>query len=144
MKLINWGANVPSILHKLESMGYKKFDNGDFDLNLIGLRDPERTPGSFDDQFCVCYKENNEWIEERYNCTTDPSMEQHLQPTNKKGVAVLKPGRYSGVYKLDLHNGKYEALCQRNGKVIVYRDDNLNAQTDYINEESGYLSLIHI
>ena len=26
------------------------------------------------------------------------------------------------VYKIDKHQGKYKALCQRNGKVKVYRD----------------------
>ena len=95
----------------------------------------------FDDEICVCYKEGFDWIEERYKATTDPSMEQHKDPDNPKGVAILKPGQYRGVYKIDKHAGKYYALCQRGAEVTVYRDNNLNERTDYINEESGYFGI---
>jgi hypothetical protein len=36
---------------------------------------------------------------------------------NSKGCAILKEGQYKGVYEIDLHNGKYEAICQRLGPV---------------------------
>ena len=141
MKFINWGLNLPPILRKVSAMGYKTFESGDFDLNLIGLRSKSRRPGLFDDEFRVCYKDGFDWIEERYVCTTDPSMEQHLNPDNKKGVAILKAGQYRGVYQLDMHRGSYEALCQRGGEVAVYRDNNRDDRSDHINEESGYFGI---
>lgn len=141
MKYINWGLNQPPILNRVESLGYKIFTQKEYDLNIIGIRSQNRRPGLFDDEICVCYKEGFDWIEERYKATTDPSMEQHRDPDNPKGVAILKPGQYRGVYKIDKHAGKYYALCQRGAEVTVYRDNNLNERTDYINEESGYFGI---
>ena len=141
MKYINWGLNQPPILNRVESLGYKIFTQKEYDLNIIGIRSQNRRPGLFDDEICVCYKEGFDWIEERYKATTDPSMEQHRDPDNPKGVAILKPGQYRGVYKIDKHAGKYYALCQRGAEVTVYRDNNLNERTDYINEESGWFGL---
>lgn len=141
MKYINWGLNQPPILNRVESLGYKIFTQKEYDLNIIGIRSQNRRPGLFDDEICVCYKEGFDWIEERYKATTDPSMEQHKDPDNPKGVAILKPGQYRGVYKIDKHAGKYYALCQRGAEVTVYRDNNLNERTDYINEESGYFGI---
>ena len=44
---------------------------------------------------------------------------------NPKGAALLKPNQYFNTWKLDLHQGKYTALCQRK-PVTVYRDSNKN------------------
>lgn len=49
-----------------------------------------------------------------YNGNTDPGA-------FRTGIANLKPGIWE-VYKFDLHNGKYLAICQRGGKVTVIRD----------------------
>jgi len=141
MKHINWGLNQPPILNRVESLGYKIFTQKEYDLNIIGIRSQDRRPGLFDDEIRVCYKEGFDWIEERYKATTDPSIEQHRDPDNPKGVAVLKPGQYRGVYKIDKHGGKYFALCQRGAEVTVYRDNNKDEHTDYINEESGYFGI---
>lgn len=141
MKFINWGLNLPPILRKVSAMGYKTFESGDFDLNIIGLRSPNRTPGLFDDQIRVCYKNGFDWIEEQYKATTDPSMEQHLNPTHETGVAIMKPGQYRGMYKYGQHRGKYDALVQTGSSVSFYRDDNKDDRTDYINEAKGYIGL---
>ena len=50
-----------------------------------------------------------------------------LQPSV---CAILAPGQYRGACSLDLHRGQYEALCQRNGPVRVYRDSNRDARFD--------------
>src|SRR5688572_11033232 len=49
-----------------------------------------------------------------FNGNTDPGA-------FKPGIANLKAGIWP-VYKFDMHNGKYMALCQRAGKVTVIRD----------------------
>lgn len=57
-----------------------------------------------------------------YNGNTDPSGYRKGWGTGaSKGMASLAPGVWS-VYKLDLHNGAYTALCQRAGEVRVMRD----------------------
>lgn len=54
-----------------------------------------------------------------------------LNGTGPEGVAILAEGQYEDVYKIDLHAGKYEALCQRNGKVRLYRDKDLDTILDF-------------
>ena len=49
---------------------------------------------------------------------------------SNKGTAILVPNQYRGVYSIDLHNNKYYALCQRNGKVEVYRDNDKDVILD--------------
>ena len=62
---------------------------------------------------------------------------------NKKGCAILKAGQYRGVYKIDKHRGKYAALCQRLGKVSVYRDDNYDKimDMDESKVQSGFFGI---
>ena len=64
-------------------------------------------------------------------------------PSNSEGCAILVPGQYRGVYKIDKHGGRYEAICQRNGKVKVYRDDNKDDTYDYDADsiQSGYFGI---
>jgi hypothetical protein len=60
-----------------------------------------------------------------FNGNTDPSRYQAGYGTDDdtKGMAKLKPG-LTIVHRFDIHNGKYEAICQRGGKVTVIRDGN--------------------
>ena len=142
MKWTNYGAELPPILHRVKSHGYVIFDGDqDYDLNLIGVRSRYREAGRFDDKFYCVYKELGDWIEEVYECTTDPSAEQHMNPTNPLGVAILKAGQYRGVWKLDKHRGKYLAYCQRGAPVTVYRDNNKNRVRDYLSEDVGYFGI---
>jgi hypothetical protein len=45
------------------------------------------------------------------------------------------------VYSVSLHNGKYEALCQRLGNVTVYRDNNKDTTYDEKVTETGYFGI---
>lgn len=142
MNYKNWGEQEPGLLSVCRSLGYTVFTKlQDYDLNLIGVRSPSRIAGRFDDRFYVIYREQGQWIQEDYECTTDPSMEQHLDPTNKKGVAILKAGQYRGVWKLDMHRGKYLALCQRGAVVTVYRDNNEDGISDHVSEDTGWYGI---
>lgn len=109
-----------------ESKGYAFFTKGDYNLNIIGVRRDtlNKVTNKFDDFLVVIYKNGHGEQKLIYNITTDPGKNTMLRPISSKGTAILVPGQYRGVYKLDKHNGKYKALCQRLGVVKVYRDNN--------------------
>lgn len=72
-----------------------------------------------------------------FNGNTDPSRVRKGRGTGAaKGMAMLKAGLYR-VHKLDLHRGKYLALCQRAGPVTVIRD---GIEQDY-EETSAWLGI---
>jgi hypothetical protein len=67
-----------------------------------------------------------------------------IKEVRHKGTAILVPDQYVATYKIDLHGGKwkYTALCQRNGRVRVVRDNNRDAKPDYHNpEEKGWFGI---
>jgi len=115
--------SVDYIKQVLESKGYAFFTNGVYNLNIIGIRNPNLVANSFDDTMVVIYKVGGEWITKVYPITTDAGTYWLKNPMSNKGTAILVPNQYRGVYSIDLHNNKYNALCQRNGKVEVYRDN---------------------
>ena len=60
-----------------------------------------------------------------------------------EGVACMKEGQYRGAYRIDKHRGNYDALCQRNGKVTVYRDANKDGcyDLDDNNTQTGFFGI---
>lgn len=116
-------ANFSKIFNNLN---YAYFTNGEYNLNIIGVRAnmDNRVTNRYDDVIVVEYKENGKLIRKMWDITTEPGSKLMRNPSNSKGTAILVPGQYRGVYKIDLHRGKYKALCQRNGSVKVYRDKN--------------------
>ena len=115
----------PEILDHAASQGHTIFLSGQYNINIIGIRSAHHEANRFDDTIhCVYKDESDEWVQKSWPCTTEPGKYWLENPTNVNGTAVLVPGQYRSVWKIDLHQGKYEALCQRNGTVKVYRDDN--------------------
>ena len=120
---------IPPILQRVSDAGYDVYDNGSYDLNIIGIRSAHRTAGAFDDWVVVvCKDANGLWVCHWMQATTDPGVPWLESPSRPEGCAILVPGQYKG-YELALHRGKYIALCQRK-KVKVYRDDNKDAFLD--------------
>ena len=115
----------PEILDYAESLGYKVFESGAYNVNIIGVRSVDHKANSFDDVIHCVYKDDDgAWVHKSWACTTEPGNYWLENPTNVNGTAILVPGQYRGVWKIDKHQGKYDALCQRNGKVKTYRDSN--------------------
>ena len=113
--------------------GYAYFTNGNFNLNIIGVRadNNHKVTNLYDDIIVVIYRDGRgQLTRDLYNITTEPGayfMTKKLG--NSKGTAILVPGQYRSTWKLDLHRGKYKALCQRK-PVKVYRDGNFNSVYD--------------
>jgi len=114
----------PVLLDYVESLGHTVFEKGEYNLNIIGIRSKNHKPNSFDDRMCVVFRDEQGWITRTWECTTDPGAYWLENPMNAGGTAILVPGQYRGVYKIDKHRGLYDALCQRGGTVKCYRDKN--------------------
>jgi len=121
----------------MKAKGYKYFTGGDYDVNIIGVRNSEtknRVTNAFDDYITLSYKIEGEWQYHEYKCTTDPGTHWVERTMNRSGVAILKPEQYRSSHKLRLHAGKYLALGQQK-PVKVYRDGNRDSVFD-LNEAS--------
>ncbi len=133
---------LPPLLQQVAGYGYAVFTNGDYDLNLIGIRSKTRKANEFDDLMTCTYKEGGRWVTRYWPCTTDPGAYWLENPSRVSGTAILAPGQYRGAYRLGKHRGRYEALCQ-SGKVMVFRDSNkdeiLDTSADTI--EEGYFGI---
>ena len=120
----------------MTSKSYKYFTGGDYDVNIIGVRNSEkknRVTNAFDDCMTLSYKVEGEWKFHCYKCTTDPGTHWVENIMREDGVAILKPGQYRGSHKLRLHAGKYLALGQKK-PLLVYRDDNRDNNYDLLEE----------
>jgi len=123
------------ILQKtMADKGYKFFTKGDYNLNIVGYRTLDRNADSFNDYMFVTYLINGFIYFHIWPITTDPGLYWLRKPSRLEGTAILVPGQYRGVYRIDKHRGKYYALCQRNGSVKVYRDANKDIILDMLPE----------
>ena len=136
----------PKILDSVESHGFKIFSDGNYDLNIIAVRNLQNNPNVFDDKLHVCFLKNGEWQERIYQVTTDPGRFYLEDPTYRdgQGVAVIyHPQQARGAYKIGLHGGKYECLrqCQ---PIKFWRDRNFNNKADYIGDVHKDLIYVNI
>lgn len=96
-------------------------------FQIVGIRSKEDVPNKFDDLIGLIENNTVTW----FTGTTNPGVHWLKNLLNPKGAALLKPNQYLDTWKLDLHQGKYLALCQRK-PVVVYRDgdkDNFSEET---------------
>ena len=138
-----------NIKNIMQEKGYSFFEDGVFNANIVGVRSSSDRSNLFDDTIILIYKnKKKEWEIISSLATTDPGKKYLLQPINEQGTAILVPGQYKGVYRIDIHaknnsNFAHEALCQRNGKVKVWRDNNKNETLDHDEEslEEGWYGI---
>jgi len=131
------------IKEALQAKGYKFFETGDYNVNIVGVRNSEtagKVTNRFDDVITVSYKIDGEWQYHEFDCTTDPGTHWVENVMNKKGVAILKPGQYRSSHKIRKHLGQYEALGQQN-PVTVYRDNNKDGKYDLVKTDTGLFGI---
>lgn len=126
---------------------FEDLSNKTYDVNIVGVRNnaPEiyrRVTNVFDDCLTISFKDNNN-VEQFYcwKATCDPGKKGVQQFHNSKGVARLVPGQYRGAYAVSLHQGKYEALCQRHRDVTVWRDGNKDLIFDEVKQDVGMFGI---
>lgn len=129
------GYTKEQIETAVKSKGYTWFEdnsNKSYDVNIVGVRNnspsvAKKVTNVFDDHITLTFKDENGVLQFYcWSATTDPGKKGVMEFHNNKGVARLVSGQYRSVWMIDKHQGKYEALCQRNGNVSVYRDANKN------------------
>ncbi len=129
--------NIEQIEKAVKSKGYKWFENGDYNVNIVGVRNSStdnEVTNKFDDWMTISYKVNGEWNFHCYDCTTDPGKYWVDNLMNPDGVAIVVPGQYRGSHKIRKHQGKYDALCQQK-PIKVWRDDNEDNIYDHIADD---------
>ncbi len=139
-------SNNGLIIRKIKALarrkGYRIFKDYK-KLNIWGFRSKNVIPNQFDDELHVFFVEDRrpvrKWRHFVFPVTTDPGTYWLDNPMNPQGTAMLAPNQYLDTYKIDLHRGKYYALCQRLGKVEVIRDYDRDAVLDFYNgkKETG-------
>jgi hypothetical protein len=123
---------IDKIKVAMKAKGYAFFENGDYNLNIIGIRNSDtgnKVTNVFDDLLTVSYKIGEVWHFKKWAATTDPGTKGVKEFHNAQGVARLVPGQYRGSHAIGLHQGKYEALKQAK-PVKVYRDANKDMTYD--------------
>lgn len=118
----------------VKAKGYKYFENGDYNMNVIGIRNSspgKKVTNVFDDWISISFKINGVWQFFIWSATTDPGKAPMAEGNNGTGTARIVPGQYPGSHMVGLHQGKYEALKQK-ANVKVYRD----ANKDMVYDES--------
>lgn len=124
--------NPSDVIRAMESQGHQVFRNGGnpYNLNIVGIRSVSREANKFDDALCLFWTHQNVMAFRAWQITTDPGIPWLMKPMRAEGTAILAPGQYLRAYRIDRHNGRYEALCQRLGPVRVYRDNNRDVTLD--------------
>ena len=143
------GLHAKLIVENLQSVFKKKnyafFDNNKaYNVNIIGCRSNQTKANEFDDCLFLIYRnDDKDWIIHSYQLTTDIGIRYLRTPINKDGAAILVPGQYRGVYRIAMHRKKYQALCQKNGKVKVWRDDDRDKMLDMDDStiQEGYFGI---
>ena len=129
------------ILARMEGLGYAVFTEGDYNLNIVGIRKRGGVVDLWNDQIHCLFKVNGEWRDLWWEATTSPGKHYLVSKSkqlNPAGTAILVPGQYRGAYRIARHGkSRYEALCQR-GPVRVARDNDQDGAWDYdAPQESG-------
>lgn len=139
---------LSQIRNAVISKGYKWFEdnaNKGYDVNIVGVRNSsagKKVTNVFDDFITISYKnDKGVWQYHEWMNTTEPGKKGVMEFHNPKGVAKLVPGQYRGVYSIDKHQGKYEALCQRNGTVTIFRDHNKDLTFDEVIRDNGMFGI---
>lgn len=134
----------PTLAHIRTAMvrkGYVLFENGDYNLNLIGVRTKDDSSNKFNDWFCVYFKVDGAEQFIAFPATTDPGLYWRRNPMSVLGTAILTPGQHRGMWKLGLHRGDYRALVQRK-PVTVFRDNDSDDTLDFdVPTETGLFGI---
>jgi hypothetical protein len=133
---------LQQIIDSMKEKGYVIYTEP-LRLNVVGVRSGNDTSVNFDDEIAFFYYDERGRLKGKVcTATTDPSVFYLKDPMNRGGTAILKSGQYVDTYKIDFHNGKYLALCQRLKPVTVIRDNDRNDLLNFFEDtDTGYFGI---
>jgi hypothetical protein len=111
---------------------YTFFERGDFNLNIIGIREDDIFDNTYSDTLIVLYKKAGVWQVLQMPWTTMPgTWGGVLSPITVFGItgtAVMKENQYRGLYQLiDNWTNVHKSPCFWQVKpMVVFRDGNKN------------------
>ena len=76
---------LPPILARKKAMAYPVFD-GQYDLNIVGVRKRNGAPNKFDDMLTCTYRQGGQWMSHYWTATTDPGQYYLLNPLQVKAL----------------------------------------------------------
>ena len=122
--------------------GHKWFENGDYNLNLIFVREDDFT-NQFTDTLHVCYNKNGVPSVTTLKCSTDAGdyyiFHKVITHLGIRGTAVKKEGQNLGCYTFDDSPNNFHkspALLQTK-PVWIYRDNIYNRVLNKVQEQFG-------
>jgi len=134
--------NVKQIKEVYLKKGYKFFENGDFNLNLIAIRNKNVFTNQFDDDFLIVYKELGVWKIFQIEWTTVAGTLGKggaLNPlsgtetgTGVSGTAVILEGQYLKAFKWVENDWIYPFVkyFKQIGNLKYVRDNNRDFKID--------------
>ena len=99
---------VKQYARAFEKKGYAFFENGDYNLNIVGVRNKSGDASKFDDFLNVLYRKDGEWVCDIYPATTEPGtsiLRRPIKEGRHKCTAILVPDQYRSTYRIGTHGG---------------------------------------
>jgi hypothetical protein len=119
-------VSLASVIATYQRLNYPVFVNGDYNVNLCGIRSLSRESNHFDDIFCLFYRISGSWHFHQFPVTLDPGLTYLQTPFSpeaaKDGTFIIAPGFYRGLWAIGKFKNR-QALLQV-GTVRGYRDKN--------------------
>jgi hypothetical protein len=121
--------SIEQLKRALSKKGYP-IKKGEWELNIIGIRNENAQPNSFDDTICLLFKDHyGDDTLLTFSCTTDVALFWSAHPTNVEGCIVMKEGHYPNAYKMGVCYG-YKALKQV-GEIRYVINNKMDGILDY-------------
>lgn len=121
--------------------GFRFFENGDYNVNIFGIRTSEIFTNKFDDIIGLAYKFENTKHTLIIPGTTKPGLfgDGAVLNPRPEGVAIIIPGYYRSVWKFidDYSTWLNYPFFYQIGKFKIWRDNNKDTILDHINEKDA-------
>jgi len=133
--------NYQDLKNSVEKNNMVFFDNGNFNLNYIWVRNDLNATNHFTDDLFVAYKENDEEQVLNIKCTTKPGLRGSLlNPTTVEGItgtAVIKEGQYRGAWEFRDTEAEFShyPYFRQIKDIDYFRDGNKDTVIDEVQEQ---------
>lgn len=150
---------IEEIRNVILSKGYAFFENGDYNLNIIAVREDDVFDNKFSDTLYVIYKVSGKWIIKTFPWTTLAGLYGkggEKQPytasetgTEEGGVAIILEGQYRGAFKYVPNGWKYpfQRYLQQVKGLNYLRDNDKNGiisrETAIGRDNKNYMTHLH-